>query len=143
MQKNRLFTITGGCGFIGGHLASALHRRGDRVRIIDDLSTGRREAAPAEADVMVADISDGPVFDAVQVWWLDDDIDGDRFYLSDLPSRLAIRGCGWRILFSLDGRVLFEHLVLAASALLSDVRQLAARLGKAVERVRCSARANK
>ena len=58
MQKNRLFTITGGCGFIGGHLASALHRRGDRVRIIDDLSTGRREAAPAEAEVMVADISD-------------------------------------------------------------------------------------
>lgn len=58
MQKSRLFTITGGCGFIGAHLAAALLRRGDRVRIIDDLSTGRREAAPAEAEIMVADISD-------------------------------------------------------------------------------------
>lgn len=58
MQKSRLFTITGGCGFIGAHLASTLIRRGDRVRIIDDLSTGRRESAPTEAEVMVADIAD-------------------------------------------------------------------------------------
>lgn len=58
MQKNRLFTITGGCGFIGAHLAAALIRRGDRVRIIDDLSTGRRDAPPAEAEIMVADIAD-------------------------------------------------------------------------------------
>jgi len=32
--------ITGGAGFIGGHLAEALIRRGDRVRVLDDLSTG-------------------------------------------------------------------------------------------------------
>jgi len=32
--------ITGGAGFIGGHLAEALIRRGDRVRVMDDLSTG-------------------------------------------------------------------------------------------------------
>ena len=35
----RIF-ITGGAGFIGGHLAEALIRRGDRVRVLDDLSTG-------------------------------------------------------------------------------------------------------
>jgi len=57
MQQSRLFTITGGCGFIGAHLATALIRRGDRVRIIDDLSTGRRDAPPAEAEVMVDDIA--------------------------------------------------------------------------------------
>lgn len=32
--------ITGGAGFIGSHLAEALIKRGDRVRVLDDLSTG-------------------------------------------------------------------------------------------------------
>ncbi len=35
--------ITGGCGFIGSHLAERLLDRGDRVMILDDLSTGAME----------------------------------------------------------------------------------------------------
>jgi UDP-glucose 4-epimerase len=35
--------ITGGAGFIGSHLAEAYLARGARVRVIDDLSTGRWE----------------------------------------------------------------------------------------------------
>ena len=35
--------ITGGCGFIGSHLAERLLERGDRVMILDDLSTGAME----------------------------------------------------------------------------------------------------
>jgi UDP-glucose 4-epimerase len=38
----RTCLVTGGAGFIGSHLADALVARGDRVRIIDDLSTGNR-----------------------------------------------------------------------------------------------------
>jgi UDP-glucose 4-epimerase len=34
------FLITGGAGFIGSHLAEALLAQGDRVHILDDLSTG-------------------------------------------------------------------------------------------------------
>ena len=37
------YLITGGAGFIGSHLAEALLARGDRVSIIDDLSTGAIE----------------------------------------------------------------------------------------------------
>ncbi|HNV75107.1 MAG: GDP-mannose 4,6-dehydratase [Gemmatimonadetes bacterium] len=35
--------ITGGCGFIGSHLAERLLDRGDRVQVLDDLSTGSME----------------------------------------------------------------------------------------------------
>jgi nucleoside-diphosphate-sugar epimerase len=35
--------VTGGAGFIGSHIASALVASGARVRILDDLSTGHRE----------------------------------------------------------------------------------------------------
>jgi UDP-glucose 4-epimerase len=37
------YLITGGAGFIGSHVADALVGRGDRVVILDDLSTGRSE----------------------------------------------------------------------------------------------------
>jgi nucleoside-diphosphate-sugar epimerase len=35
--------VTGGAGFIGSHIASALSAGGARVRVLDDLSTGHRE----------------------------------------------------------------------------------------------------
>ena len=38
-----LYLITGVAGFIGSSLARALLERGDDVRGVDDLSTGRRE----------------------------------------------------------------------------------------------------
>jgi UDP-glucose 4-epimerase len=37
------YLVTGGAGFIGSHLTDALVARGDRVLIVDDLSTGARE----------------------------------------------------------------------------------------------------
>jgi nucleoside-diphosphate-sugar epimerase len=43
MPLSGIALVTGGAGFIGSHIASALSTAGARVRILDDLSTGHRE----------------------------------------------------------------------------------------------------
>lgn len=37
------YLITGGAGFIGSHIATALMERGEKVRVLDNLSTGKIE----------------------------------------------------------------------------------------------------
>ena len=39
----KTYLVTGGAGFIGSHIATALAERGDRVRVLDNLSTGSLE----------------------------------------------------------------------------------------------------
>jgi UDP-glucose 4-epimerase len=53
-----LYLVTGGCGFIGSHLVDALLARGDAVRVLDDLSTGRRENLDSRAGLTVGDVAD-------------------------------------------------------------------------------------
>jgi UDP-glucose 4-epimerase len=53
--------VTGGCGFIGSHLVEALVDRGDGVRVVDDLSTGRAANIPGSADLVVGDVADPAV----------------------------------------------------------------------------------
>ncbi|MBS1787378.1 MAG: SDR family oxidoreductase [Acidobacteria bacterium] len=43
MGDKKLYLVTGGAGFIGSHIAEALVNRGDRVRVLDNLMTGKRE----------------------------------------------------------------------------------------------------
>jgi nucleoside-diphosphate-sugar epimerase len=55
-----LSLVTGGAGFIGSHLVEALLSRGGRVRVLDDLSSGRREFLPSHAglELLVGDVRD-------------------------------------------------------------------------------------
>jgi UDP-glucose 4-epimerase len=53
-----LYLVTGGAGFIGSHLVEALLARGDRVRVLDDLSTGKRENLGPAAELIVGDVAD-------------------------------------------------------------------------------------
>jgi nucleoside-diphosphate-sugar epimerase len=38
-----IYLVTGGSGFIGSHIVDELLRRGERVRVLDNLSTGRKQ----------------------------------------------------------------------------------------------------
>lgn len=56
--------VTGGAGFIGSHLAEALIAQGHDVRIVDDLSTGRRENVPLAAEFLEGDLADSAIASA-------------------------------------------------------------------------------
>ena len=51
-----MILITGGAGFIGSHLAEAILRRGQKVRILDNLSTGKKENLAEVAGKSLLDI---------------------------------------------------------------------------------------
>ena len=75
-----LYLVTGGAGFIGSHLVDALLAQGDRVRVLDDLSTGKRENLAAGAELIVGDVAD-----AACVAGAMNDVDG-CFHLAAIAS---------------------------------------------------------
>jgi Nucleoside-diphosphate-sugar epimerases len=53
-----IMVVTGGAGFIGSHLSEKLLSMGYHIRIIDNLSQGKREYIPDEAEFFEGDILD-------------------------------------------------------------------------------------
>jgi len=61
----RTFLVTGGAGFIGSHITEALVGRGDRVRVLDNLSTGNlANLAPFRDRI---ELIEGDIVDAAMV----------------------------------------------------------------------------
>jgi UDP-glucose 4-epimerase len=67
--------VTGGAGFIGSHLVERLLGRGERVTVLDDLSTGSRANLAAVADHPALAIIEGSVLNAPLVSQLVADAD--------------------------------------------------------------------
>ncbi|REJ68889.1 MAG: NAD-dependent epimerase/dehydratase family protein [Planctomycetota bacterium] len=64
----RRFLVTGGAGFIGSHIATALVERGDEVRILDNLSTGHKknlEHIASNVTFVEGDLLDEPLVEEV------------------------------------------------------------------------------
>jgi nucleoside-diphosphate-sugar epimerase len=58
-----LYLVTGGAGFIGSHLVEELLRRGERVRVVDNFFSGKRENLPPSAriELVEGDLADAAV----------------------------------------------------------------------------------
>jgi UDP-glucose 4-epimerase len=57
-EKAMAVLVTGGAGYIGGHMALALTDAGEKTVIVDNLSTGFAWAAPETATLVVGDFGD-------------------------------------------------------------------------------------
>ena len=57
--------VTGGAGYIGSHAVLGLGKAGFKVVVVDDLSTGRREAVPTDVPLVVGNAGDANLIDSV------------------------------------------------------------------------------
>ena len=61
------YLITGGSGFIGSHLTAAVLNRGDRVVVLDDLSTGSAKNLESLASNPDLEIVSGSILDTALI----------------------------------------------------------------------------
>ena len=110
--------VTGGAGFIGSHVVDALLARGDEVVIVDDLSSGRRDWVPAEAELVVHDIRRPYSFEADVVFHLaaqadvgtsmeKPSFDAEVNVAGTVNTLEAARACGAEIVFSSTGGAIY------------------------------------
>jgi nucleoside-diphosphate-sugar epimerase len=117
------FLVTGGAGFIGSNLADALVASGDRVRILDDFSSGRRENLDALASKV--EVTEGSITDAATVARVMDGVDYVLHHaaIASVPKSMADPELSYRT--NVDGTLTLleaaraagvKRLVLASSS---------------------------
>ncbi|MBI9076349.1 MAG: SDR family NAD(P)-dependent oxidoreductase [Desulfatibacillum sp.] len=77
------YLVTGGCGFIGSHICEALVEQGEKVRILDDLSSGYEDNIAGFSDQV--EFIKGDIRDSRAVTSAMDGVDG-VFHLAGLVS---------------------------------------------------------
>jgi UDP-glucose 4-epimerase len=120
--------VTGGAGFIGSHIADGLLARGDRVAVVDNLASGRRERVPEGAEFHQLDIRDGAGLgglvddfrpDAimhlaaqadVRVSVQDPGLDADVNVRGTIEVLAAARRAGARVVFSSTGGAIYGEV---------------------------------
>ena len=120
--------VTGGAGFIGSHVADGLLARGDRVAVVDNLASGRRERVPAGAELHQLDIRDAAGLTAlvdefrpdavlhlaaqadVRVSVQDPGLDADVNVRGTIEVLAAARRAGARVVFSSTGGAIYGEV---------------------------------
>jgi nucleoside-diphosphate-sugar epimerase len=122
------YLVTGGAGFIGSHIVSALLQQGAAVRVLDDFSTGKRQnleglekpAKPGNLQVIEGDIRDAArVAEAV----LDVDVIFHEAAFVSVPESiekphlcLDVNVVGTSIVFEAARKAGVHRVVIASSA---------------------------
>ncbi|MCI0465554.1 MAG: GDP-mannose 4,6-dehydratase, partial [Beijerinckiaceae bacterium] len=57
--------VTGGAGYIGSHMVLALLDAGEKVVVLDDLSTGFRAAVTPPATLITGDVGDSALVESI------------------------------------------------------------------------------
>lgn len=104
--------ITGGAGFIGSHLAERLIRRGDRVSVLDNLSTGSLENIAQLMDDGLVDFNLGSVQDRDTVGKLVEEAD----IVVHLAAALGVKLILEKPVESIETNVTGTQVVLEAAA---------------------------
>jgi UDP-glucose 4-epimerase len=120
--------VTGGAGFIGSHVADGLLDRGDRVAVVDNLASGRRERVPAGAELHELDIRDADGLAAlvdefrpeailhlaaqadVRVSVQDPGLDADVNVRGTIEVLAVARRAGARVVFSSTGGAIYGEV---------------------------------
>jgi UDP-glucose 4-epimerase len=82
------FLVTGGAGFVGSHLVKALLGQGHAVRVLDDLSSGKRDNLPSQAEFIHGNVTNSKIVEQAF-----DGIDG-CFHLAAIAS-VVRSNCEW------------------------------------------------
>jgi nucleoside-diphosphate-sugar epimerase len=110
MFSGKRVLVTGGCSFIGSHLAERLVQRGAKVRIADDLSSGRIENISTILDKI--DYKNGDLRDSYFAQTATKDIDvvfhlanihGGRGFIETHPGEICQN-------FLIDGNVFYHSM---------------------------------